>query len=163
MWYYIKDSESIKMSFKSDFIAAHGEAAYAKRLERRRAWGANLPGGEAQRSQERRDADPEMTWQSDRKGGKYYERKLKYDRNGLRGERMRIRHRHGKKWAKYKRIIAPNSVIHHSWIPNTAEYTGVGLVEKTAHEYGIIKVIEILDGNIRIFTEREIREQEIKK
>jgi hypothetical protein len=41
------------MSWKDDFIAKHSEEAYAKRVERRREWGRNLPGGEKKRSQDR--------------------------------------------------------------------------------------------------------------
>lgn len=150
------------MAWKDDFIAEFGEEAYAKRLERRRRWGENLPGGEARRSRERREEDPEMNWQTDRIGGKYYERKLEYNRTGLRGERNKIRHRHGKRWAKYKHIIAPDSVLHHEWQSQSAEYKGVALVEKNAHMYGIINIIQILDGKITLLTEKEVRKQETK-
>ena len=85
------------MSFKEDFIERHGEEAYAATLERRREWGKKLPGGEKQRSQDRRDADPEQSREYDRawrernpqktiekgrkisrKGGAYYEKKKIY-------------------------------------------------------------------------------------
>ena len=116
------------MAFKSDFIAKHGEAAYAKRLERRREWGANLPGGEKQRSQDRRDMDPEQSREYDRawrernpektkdkgrkvsrKGGKYYKKQLEYKQTGLQGERNKIRYKHANQWREYKHIIAPES------------------------------------------------------
>ena len=93
----------------------------------------------------------------DRKGGKYYEKKLKYNRTGLRAERHKIRTIHAHNWKPYKDIIAPNSQIHHSWQPGTAEYSGVALVEKDAHQHGIIDVIEILEGAITVFIEKELQ------
>jgi hypothetical protein len=152
----------IKTSWKDNYIAKFGEKAYNERLAHRKEWGQNLPGGEAQRSRERREEDPTIVWQSSRKEGKYYARKQEYDRTGLQGERNKIRHAHGKRWSRYKRIIAPDSVIHHSWIPETANYSGVALVEKSAHEHGIINIIQILKGEITLLTEKEIREQETK-
>lgn len=169
------------MSFKSAFIAAHGEAAYVKRLERRREWGQNLQGGEAQRSRERREADPEKWREYDRawreknpqktkekgreisrKDGKYYEKKKIYKQTGVSGEREKTRMRDSYKWRDYKKIIAPGSQLHHNWIPGTAEYTGLALVEADQHMHGIIDVIQILKGEIKVFTEKEIRDQETK-
>jgi hypothetical protein len=169
------------MSFKSEFIAKHGEVAYVKRLERRREWGRKLPGGEKQRSQDRRDTDPEKWREYDRawaernpdkvkakgrevsrKGGAYYEKKQKYRQTGIPGERERVRMRDGYYWRPYKRIIAPTSQLHHNWLPGTAEYTGLALVEANAHMHGVIDVIQILEGKIRLFTEKEIIEQETK-
>lgn len=169
------------MSWKDDFIAAHGEDAYAKKLERRREWGRKLPGGEKQRSQERRDADPDKWREYDRawnrknpekikakgrkisrKGGKYYDKKRIYKQTGISGERERVRMRDAYYWRPYKRIIAPDSQLHHNWSsPDSAEYTGLALVEKDAHMHGIIDVIQILKGEITIFTEKEIQEQAI--
>jgi hypothetical protein len=179
------------MSWKDEYIAKHGEEAYAKRLEHRRAWGQRLPGGEKQRSRDRRDEDPEKwrtycrerreanpeRWraysrerdrknpervkehnrQSSRKGGKYYEKNLLYHRIGLQGKRNAIRSRHRNKWRQYKHQIAPDSQIHHSWRPGTAEYDGVALVEKDKHRHGIIDVIQILEGKITLLTEKEVR------
>lgn len=170
-----------EMSWKEDYIAQHGEEAYAKKLAQRKEWGDNLPGGEAQRSKERRDADPEKwraycrDWsrrnpetnkkkgrQVSRKTGKYYAKKQKYKQTGIPGERERIRMRHGYYWRKYKNFVAPNSQLHHQWVPNTADYTGLALVEKDAHRYGRIDVIQILEGKITLLTEKEIIEQETK-
>jgi len=95
--------------------------------------------------------------ETNRKGGRYYQWKLKYLATGLPGERHRIRRRHGKRWRKYKQIIAPDSQLHHEWIPETAEYRGVALVEAKAHQYGIIDVILILDGKITVLTEEQIK------
>ena len=170
----------IKISWKESYIAKHGEEAYAKRLERRREWGANLPGGEKQRSQDRRDADPEKWREYDRawrernpetniekgrkisrKGGAYYEKKKIYKQTGISGERERVRMRDSYRWRPYKRIIAPESQLHHAWRPNSAEYSGLALVEADAHMHGTIKVIRILEGEISLLTEKEIREQKI--
>ena len=84
----------IQTSWKDTFIAVHGEEAYTKRLKQRREWVRKLPGGEKQRSQDRRDADPEKARENgrawsrknpqkiiekgrkvSRKGGKYYDKK----------------------------------------------------------------------------------------
>ena len=174
--------EEIETSWKDSYIKKHGDAAYAKRLERRREWGRKLPGGEKQRSQDRRDADPEQAREYDRawcernpdkiiekgrkvsrKGGAYYEKKKIYKQTGISGERERVRMRDSYRWRQYKRIIAPESQLHHQWISETADYTGLALVEANQHRYGIINIIEILDGRITLFTEKEIREQEIKE
>lgn len=77
-------------------------------------------------------------------------------RTGIQGDRNKIRDIHRYKWRQYKRIIAPDSQLHHQWEPNSAEYAGVALVEKDAHMHGFIKVIEILEGEINLFTEKEI-------
>jgi hypothetical protein len=145
----VENMSEIETSWKDSYIAKFDEEAYAKRIERRRKWGENLPGGEAQRSREQRAADPEKyrgyerAWQKrnpekiiekgrkvSRKGGKYYEKKQKYKQTGIPGERERVRMRHGYYWRPYKRIIAPDSVLHHQWRPGTAEYDGIALVEK---------------------------------
>ena len=97
-----------------------------------------------------------------RKGGKYYNWNREYQRTGLQGERNKIRDKHKRQHRAIKQAT-PNSVLHHEWIPGTANYRGVALVEKEAHENGIIKVILILEGQITLFTEKEIREQEERK
>lgn len=165
------------MSWKDDYIAKHGEEAYNKKLAQRKEWGQNLSGGEAQRSRERREVDPEKERaycrersrknpervkekgrEVSRKTGKYYAKKQIYKQTGLSGERERTRTRHGYYWRKYKNFVAPNSQLHHQWVPNTADYTGLALVEKNAHQYGHINVIQILEGEITLLTEKEIRE-----
>lgn len=89
--------------------------------------------------------------------GKRYKKHLEYMRSGLPGERHKIRTKHGKPWSKYKKIIAPGSQIHHEWIPKTAKYRGVALVETGAHRYGIVDVIQILKGEITLLTEEKNR------
>ena len=165
------------MSWKEDYIARHGQEVYDKRLAQRKAWGDNLPGGEKQRSQERREAEPEKwrgysrVWcrknpeivkahgrEISRKGRKHYDKKQIYKQTGIPGEREHIRMRHGYYWRPYKRIVAPDSQIHHEWVSGTSNYTGIALVEADQHMHGFVDVIEILDGEITLFTEKEIRE-----
>lgn len=85
---------------------------------------------------------------------------LEYARSCLRGERNKIRHKHERKWRRYKKIMAPDSQVHHQWIPEMAEYIRVALVEADALTHGIIDVIKIIVGKITFFTKKEIREQE---
>lgn len=92
-----------------------------------------------------------------RKGGKYYEKHLIDSQTGLRGDRNRIRKKHAHQYKPYKDIIAPESQLHHEWIPKTAEYRGVALVEADAHMHGFVDVIEILDGKITLLTEEEVK------
>lgn len=92
-----------------------------------------------------------------RKGGRYYKHKQKYITTGLQRDKNRIRIRHGKRYKSYKQIIAPDSQLHHQWLPETANFQGVALVEKGQHMHGFIDVIQILEGEITLFTEEEIR------
>lgn len=133
---------------KEERIAKYGEAAYLKLLAQRDAWAKAHPEDRAAYHRE-----------YSKKGSKRYEKNLLYQRTGLRGERMKVRHKHGKLWGKYKRIIAPDSQIQHEWFPRTAEYRGVALVEADHHMHGIVDVIEVLEGEITLFTEKEIAEQ----
>jgi exonuclease VII large subunit len=98
-----------------------------------------------------------------RKGGKYYDRNLKNEHSGLRGDKNRIRMKHAHQYKPYKDIIAPDSQLHHEWIPNTDEYRGVALVEAEQHMHGIVDVIEILNGKITLLTEEEVKKGKKKK
>jgi hypothetical protein len=98
-------------------------------------------------------------WQ--RKGGSHYLQTRIYERTGLRCERNRIRRRHGFQYRKYKRFFAKDSELHHQWIPKTAKYRGVALAEKDAHQHGVIDVIQILEGEITLFTEELICRSEV--
>lgn len=100
--------------------------------------------------------------ESCRPGGKWYKHRLEYNRTGLRGERNRVRDKHRRQYRPFKMIIAPDSQIHHEWVPSTAEYTGVALVEAKPHQYGIVDVIEILDGKITLLTEEQIKNKNKK-
>lgn len=133
---------------KDEFIAQYGETAYVKMLEQGRQWHQDHPEKEQENS--RKHA---------RKGGKYYLKQLKYAKTGLRGERRKIRREHQNRWRTYKRIIAPTSQIHHVWRPGSAEYDGIALVGKDTHQHGTIDVIRILDGEVSVFTEKELRER----
>lgn len=151
---------------KEECIAKYGLKEYKRRLEVGRVyrkthkeqvykwfkeWYKNNPAAIKRRDQEKY-----------RKGGKYYKHHLEYHTTGIPGEKHRIRGIHAQKWRKYKNIIAPSSQVHHQWLNDgTAGYTGVALVEANQHRYGIIEVIEIIDGEITLFTEKELREQKI--
>ena len=146
---------------KEEFTRKYGETVYEKRLQRACEWNA-------QHREERnitcgkwRAANPDKvaadSQEHNRKGGKYYAHALKHNTTGLRGQRHIIRSRHGRKYRPFKKIIAPSSQCHHQWVPGTAEYTGVALVEKDQHMHGFIDVIQILEGEITLLTEAEIR------
>ena len=174
---------------KEEIIKRYGQAAYDMRVQQARDWKVQHPlynkRYHAEYSElnkltakEWREANQEKVkaygrgWRElnpdkviadnqehNRKGGKFYEHQLEYNRTGLQGERNRIRGKHNRKYYSFKQIIAPGSEIQHEWLPGTANYRGVALVEKDQHRHGIIKVIQILEGKITLFTEKEIREQ----
>ena len=91
--------------------------------------------------------------ETNRKGGRYYEKALAHANAGLPRERKAVRGRHQHQFRRLKRFFAQESEIHHQWTPGTAEYTGVALVEKDQHMHGIIDVIYVLDGEITLLTE----------
>jgi hypothetical protein len=142
----------------------YGEVAYERALEVRKQWDEIKREKLKEQKRQWEEANPEIrekiNHEHGHKGGKYYAKKQNYNRTGLRGERNNVRARHRHMWLPYKKIIAPDSQIHHSWLPGTADYNGAALVEAEAHMQGIIKVIKILDGEIKLFTEKEIREQD---
>ena len=129
-------------------------------LQQRRDWHTQHPEEEAAATRKWQKANPNKVksnqHEANRKGGKYYEHKREYNTTGLQGERNRVRVIHGALYRLFKRIIAPASQIHHEWIPGTAKYTGVALVESEPHRYGIIDVIKILEGKITLLSEGEI-------
>ena len=127
---------------REEFIGRYGEAGYERMLEQRRQWYEANAGHVAER-----------THKQSRKGGKYYQRKLKYDHTGLPGERNKVRYQHGHIWRQYKNIIAPGSQLHHQWLPESANYQGVALVEANQHMHGFIDVIQILEGKITLLSE----------
>jgi hypothetical protein len=71
--------------------------------------------------------------------------------------------KHAHQYKPYKDSIAPDSQIHHEWVPETAEYRGVALVEAEQHMHGFVDVIEILAGKITLLTEEEIKNGKKKK
>ncbi len=132
----------------NDFIAEYGEEAYVRQKELRRAWDEAHPGRKKK-----------ANYEQGHKDGKYYRKTLKYRATGVNGERNKIRGNHRHAWLEFKKIIAPNSQFHHQWLPGSAEYSGLALVEADQHLHGIIDVIQILKGEITLFTEEEIRVQ----
>jgi hypothetical protein len=143
------DNEEVIKMKKEEFIKRYGEAKYEKYLEQTRQWAEANPDRVKERGHNR-----------SRKGGKNYEKMRRYMNTGIQEGKNKIRVNHRKKWSEYKRIIAPGSQIHHQWIPKTANYKGVALVEADQHRYGNIDVIQILDGVITVFTEKEIHKRE---
>ena len=171
---------------KEEFIARYGQAAYAKMQQQVRDWPARHREERKVYMRKRhalhreednartkvwhavnpnvagdwRAANPEKVKVNNqewgRKGGKRYEEHLEYEHTGLQGERNKVRNKH---WYQYRAIkeSTPNSVFHHEWIPGTAKYRGVALVDKEMHRRGIIKVIKLLEGQITLFTEKEIK------
>jgi hypothetical protein len=146
---------------KEEHITRYGKAVYVKQLAWSAAWRKAHPREKSALDAAWNKAHPEEKAAQNRelsnKGGKRYDKMLEYNRTGLRGERNKVRSKHGNKWRPYKNIIAPWSQIHHEWIPGTAKYRGVALVEADQHMHGIVDVIEILEGKIRLLTEEEVR------
>ena len=146
---------------KEERIRRYGKVAWEKHNQQSREWNEKNP--EKVRTSVRLYAlrNPEKVKaknrEKGRKGGKYYEKAKEYDRTGLRRERNLVRGKHGQRYRPYKKIMAPESQIHHEWLPETANYRGVALVEKDAHMYGFVDVIQILEGKITLLTEEEIR------
>ena len=155
------------------YIERYGEVAYAEHLQQCQRWAAQHRKKHNAAAKAWREANPNAgkEWcaantgkvlannqEGCRKGGKRYVAKLKYQTTGLQGERHRIRSKHAKLYHDIKQAT-PNSVFHHEWIPGTAKYRGVALVDKEAHQNGIIKVINVLEGKITLFTEKKIAEQ----
>lgn len=131
---------------KREFIERYGKVAYEKVLTHGRDWHENHP-----------DKAAAAHMEQNRKGGSHYKKTLENNRIGLRGERGRIRLKHRNAYRQYKNIIAPDSQIHHQWVPGTSDYDGVALVEKDQHMRGFVDVIRILEGDITVFTEEELR------
>lgn len=148
---------------KEEFIKRRGKAAYEKKLQQGRDWSKQHREECNARVKEWRAANPEkvlaIEQEQSHKGGKHYEKRLEYNRTGLQGERKSIRDKHRKQYHAISQAT-PNSALHHQWIPGTANYLGVALVDKELHRRGIIKVIKLLEGQITVFTEKEIRGQE---
>jgi hypothetical protein len=161
---------------KAEIIERYGEGEYKRRLEQRRAGYIANRAEEKAYQKKYKEEHPEEVIAADkkyreehpeevkanhqeqnRKGGKHYAKHLKDQHTGLQGARNKIRSKHARQYKPYKQIIAPESQIHHEWVPKTDEYRGVALVEKDAHMHGIVDVIEILDGEITLLTEEQIK------
>jgi len=144
---------------KEEFIGRYGEAAYAKRREQTRAWDAAHIDEKKARNQAWAAANQDKvkanTREQGRKEGKYYEQHKKYQSTGLQHERNLVRQMHRRMYAQHKRTVDPQGItqLHHEWIPGTANYRSVALVDAKLHQQGIIKVIEVLEGEITLFRE----------
>lgn len=131
---------------KEKIIEHFGQQFYDKRLASAREWKRTHP-----------KIVRENSHQSNRKGGKYYKRHLRYQHSGLQGARNKIRAMDARRWTKYKKFVAPDSQIHHAWRHNSSDCDGVALVETNAHRHGVIDVILILEGNITLLIEEKRR------
>jgi hypothetical protein len=152
---------------KEETIAKYGEDAWEKHLAQSRAYKDEHKEEESARNKKYKEEHQEQViadhQEECRKGGKRYEKKLEHQRTGIPGEKTKIRSKHARDYKPYKDIIAPESQIHHEWVPATSEYRGVALVEADAHMHGIVDVIEILDGKITLLTEEQVRNQQRQK
>ena len=144
-----------------EFIRRYGEVAWEKHLQQKRDWEAQHPEKRNAYAKKWRENNPDKvkanSCEASHKGGKYYESQLRYYSTGLPLERKSVRRIHRQRWGQFKKIIAPDSQIHHEWLPGTADYRGVALVEADQHIHGYIDVIQILEGEIALLTEAEIR------
>ena len=164
---------------KEERVKRYGAAAYERRSQQSRDWekthreehnASNLkwvmanPTKAKLSNQKWCAANPDKVKARDqeyrRKGGKYFESTLKYNTTELRRERNSIRERHRREYCHIKGAT-PNSVLHHEWIPGTSKYRGVVLVDKELHQRGIIKVIKLLEGEVTLFLEKEVKNQEV--
>lgn len=151
------------MGHKKEFIAKYGVAAWERRLQLANERNRKHPEKIADAARQYKAKYPEKAkafrQESGCKGGKYYDKKLEYKRTGLQRERGIVRNVHATQYREYKQIIAPESQIHHEWIPKTPNYNGMALVETNQHQHGIIDVIQLLEGNITLLTEADILNQ----
>ena len=137
---------------KEERIDKYGEEKYEKLKGQMRRWTKGW-----------RESNPEkvaaLDHEKSRKGGKYYKRAKQYQMKGLPHEKTLVRQKHQRIWTPYKQIVAPNSELHHQWQMGTANYDGVALVERKQHRYGIVDVIQILEGKITLLTEEGVRRE----
>lgn len=150
---------------KEEYIKRYGQAAYEKmskqNRERTKTYREKHREELNAAQKEYNEKHPEeviaTSQEQCRKGGKYYDNHLEYNQTGIQGERHTIRITHARQWKPYKDIIAPDSQIHHEWVPKTSEYEGVALVEKDQHMHGFVDVIQILEGKITLLTEEDVK------
>ena len=149
---------------KDACIRRFGKVTYEKRLRQSRDWKRKYSEEVNAKTKGWRESNPEkvaaLDHEKSRKGGKHYEHKIRYMMNGIPHEKDLVRFKHRHRYAPYKKIIAPETQIHHEWIPGTADFRGVALVEANSHQYGFIDVIQILEGEITLLTEEGIRQND---
>ena len=146
---------------KEEFIKKYGEDAYEKHQEVGKQWKVANKKRERATEKQWRLFHPEkvkhINKEISQKGGKYYEQHKQYKMAGLQHEKELVRGIHKRLHMPFKKIVAPKSQLHHEWISETANYRGVALVEADPHIHGYIDVIQILQGEITLLTEAEIR------
>ena len=155
---------------KEEYIRRYGIVAYDKRLQQSRDWNKAHPEYEKKYHEEHKKERntrskqwsaeyPEQVkahhQEANRKGGKRYEQKRAYMMQGLQHEKGLIRVRDNRRFRTEIEAAGPNYVLHHEWIPGTAKYRGVALVNEEKHQRGIIEVYKVLKGEITLFTERK--------
>lgn len=149
---------------KEEYIRRYGIAAYEKILQQNRDRNKAHPEEMKASADNWKACNPEKVkahnQEQSRKEGKYYENHKLSHKEGLSGEKERVRGKAHRIWTPYKKIIDPEGLtqLHHQWLSNSAEYTGLALVEKGQHMHGYVDVIQILEGEITLLTEAEIRE-----
>jgi hypothetical protein len=74
-------------------------------------------------------AQKEYNKRRNRKGGESYDTYKKYNVTGIRGKRTRVRAIDGKNWRPFKKIIAPETEVHHLWKDGSAEFFGLAIVD----------------------------------
>ena len=161
---------------KSETIKRYGIEAYTKQLEQNHVWQKinrekvntkskkyyeEHPEKVKATNKNWREANPDkwtaLAQEASHKGGKRYNKMLEHQRTGIPGERNRIRGEHNREFREIKRSLVQEVELHHEWIPESAEYRGVALVEAKAHRNGIIDVIVLLDGDITLLEEEEVK------
>ena len=145
---------------KEEFVKKYGITAYKKKMQQGRDWRESHPKEMKTHKDKWAENNPEKvkahSLEGHRKGSKYYEKHKLSHKEGLQGERERVRGKHHRMWTPFKRIVSPDSQLHHEWIPGTPDYRGAALVEKDQHMQGVIDVIQILEGKITLFTEEDV-------
>jgi hypothetical protein len=143
---------------KEERIKRYGEAAYERYSEQTRVW-AKEHREQVKATQEkyREVHKEEAKCRTTKYREENYSKHLEYNSTGVQGKRNVIRATHRNKYRPYKDIIAPDSQLHHEWVPDSPEYRGIALVEADQHMHGFVDVIEILDGGITLLTEEEVR------
>lgn len=135
---------------KEEYVRRYGVESYERYRKNIRIW-LKKHASQVQEIQKISSAE------RNRKNGKYYAKKRQFETTGIQRVKRLVRAKHQKRWNKYKQIIAPNSELHHEWIPNSGRYRGVALVDKEKHRHGVINPIQIIEGKIMLFSEPEIR------
>lgn len=131
---------------KDEFIQMHGKAAWAEKLRLGRSTKLKKKIDFAQVTE---DAFTHLnsTDQQDVLRQLWKRQNLRtVHKTQLQIERNKIRSAHNSKWAHLKHQYPQKLDIHHSWVEGTTNYYGVALVERVAHRRGVIKVVQILEG-----------------